>query len=176
MDIGMLISSSSTLAAVALKAVGIYLSVIVLTRIYGLRSFSKISSYDFAMTVAIGSVVATAILSANVSLLQGIVALIAIYVLKSAVGHLRTRDWLGRAVDNPPLLILRNGELLEDNLQAADMSIDDLRAKLREANVLELEQARAVVFESTGDVSVLHADDADAPVDTWLLKGVRTSP
>lgn len=176
MDLGILLSSSSTLAAVAIKAVGIYVAVIALTRAFGLRSFSKISSYDFAMTVAIGSVVATAILSASVSLLQGIVALFAIYLLKSVVGQLRVDDWFGRAVDNPPMLILRDGEIIEDNLKAADMSIDDLRAKLREANVLEMKQARAVVFESTGDVSVLHADDADAPVDAWLLEGVRASP
>jgi uncharacterized membrane protein YcaP (DUF421 family) len=173
MELSVFVSSLSTLGAVCVKASVIYVAVIALTRSFGLRSFSKLSSYDFAMTVAIGSVVATAILSMSVSIAQGVVALGAIYGLQALVGRLRVFDWFGGAVDNPPLMLMRNGDVLEENLRAAEMSVGDLRAKLREANVLKLEQARAVIFESTGDVSVLHADDPEVSVDDWLLEGVR---
>lgn len=49
----------------------------------------------------------------------------------------------------------------------------DLRAKLREANVLELSQVQAVVFETTGDIAVLHSDKASQTVEAWLLEDVR---
>lgn len=45
-------------------------------------------------------------------------------------------------------------------------------AKLREANVLDLSQVRAVVFESTGDIAVLHTTDSDQELKDWLLEGV----
>lgn len=170
---GVYLSSLATLAAVAIKSAGIYLAIILLTRLFGLRSFSKISGYDFAMTVAIGSIVATAILSTSVSLAQGVVALVAVYLLQWVVGSLRVRDQIAGVVDNAPLLLMRDGELLEDNLRRASISVADLRAKLREANVLQLEQAKAVIFESTGDVSVLHDDSPEAEVQDWLLEGVR---
>lgn len=51
---------------------------------------------------------------------------------------------------------MRGSEILDDNLKEAEVTHDDLRAKLREANVTQLSQVKAVVMESTGDVSVLH--------------------
>ena len=51
-----------------------------------------------------------------------------------------------------------------------DIDVDDLRAKLREANVIHMGQVRAVVFETTGDVSVLHGGDG---IDGALIGGVR---
>jgi uncharacterized membrane protein YcaP (DUF421 family) len=52
------------------------------------------------------------------------------------------------------------------------MTRSELRAKLREANVLEWSQIRAVVLETTGDVSVLHGDEGGTPLDPSLLEGV----
>ena len=46
----------------------------------------------------------------------------------------------------------------------------DLVAKLREANVLDFSSVRAVVFEATGDISVLHGE---GPLDERLLAGVQ---
>jgi len=58
-------------------------------------------------------------------------------------------------------------------LRAVRMTEDDLYAKLREANVTRWDQVRAVVMESTGDVSVLHADPEAPPLEAGLLHGVR---
>jgi uncharacterized membrane protein YcaP (DUF421 family) len=72
-------------------------------------------------------------------------------------------------VDNRPLLLMDGPEVLPDNLRRASMTEAVLRAKLREANVTRLAQVRAVVMESTGDVSVLHAPpDAPAIDGAWL--------
>jgi uncharacterized membrane protein YcaP (DUF421 family) len=62
--------------------------------------------------------------------------------------------------------------ILYDNLKKAHVTEGDLRAKLREANVLDLAQIRAVVFESTGDIAVLHTADQDQKLKEWLLEGV----
>jgi uncharacterized membrane protein YcaP (DUF421 family) len=52
----------------------------------------------------------------------------------------------------------------------------DLRAKLREANVARFEQVRAVVMESTGDVTVLHDSPEVPPIDDALLADVGGGP
>lgn len=61
---------------------------------------------------------------------------------------------------------------MEGSLRKARMTVEDLRGKLREANVLERAEVRAVVLETTGDVSVLHGGSG-RDVDGWLLEGVR---
>lgn len=156
------------------SAVGIYLAMVILTRIAGLRSFSKISSFDFAVTVAIGSVLAATILSADPPLARAAVALAALYAIQMAVAFLRTRSSkVCRAVDNAPLLLMDGPRILHDNLARAKLTENDLRGKLREANVLRPEEIRAVVMESTGDVSVLHGDPDGAELHPSLLDGVR---
>ncbi|MCA1789569.1 MAG: DUF421 domain-containing protein [Thioalkalivibrio sp.] len=161
-------------ALVVTSALGIYLTMLVLTRIVGLRSFSKISSFDFPVTVAIGSVLAATIISSDPPLARAAIALAVLFGMQTAVGWLRTRsDMVRRTVDNAPLLLMDGERILHENLRKAKVTEADLRGKLREANVLRLEQIRAVVMESTGDVSVLHGE-ADGPaLDPRLLEGIR---
>lgn len=162
----------NTVSTILLSALGIYAAVIVLTRISGKRSFSKMSSFDFAMTVAVGSIIATTILSASVNLVEGFVALSGIYLLQMIIAFGRRYRFFHRLVDNSPLLLMEGEEVLTENLRKARVSVADLRSKLREANVSRLSDIKVVVFETTGDISVLHASDTTA-VDPWLLEDVQ---
>lgn len=158
--------------AIIITATGIYLAIILMTRICGKRSFSKMSSFDFAMTVAIGSIIATTVLSKSVSLSHGIVGVVSVYLLQISVSFARRLLWVQKIVDNPPLLLMDGEQILHENLRKARVTEGDLRSKLREANVLKLSQVKAVVFEATGDVSVLHTDQS-LHLDEWLLKDVN---
>ena len=145
------------------------LFIIVAVRIVGLRSFSKMSSFDFAATVATGSILA-GVAATSSSLANGCIAVVALFATQRLIAILRQHTGWGEAVDNEPLLLLANGEMIAENLQRARVTTDDLRAKLREANVLHWEDAEAVVLESTGDISVLHG--GSGPIDTDLLADV----
>jgi uncharacterized membrane protein YcaP (DUF421 family) len=166
-------TTGTAVVMVLASTVGIYLSTVLLTRLAGLRSFSKMSSFDFAVTVAIGSVIATTILSKSPPLLQSIAALACLYGVQMAVAAMRTRwSFIRTGVDNAPLLLMAGQEIIEENMHKAKVTEADLIAKLREANVIDLKQIRAVVMESTGDVSVLHCPPGGPDLDEWLLKGV----
>ena len=151
---------------------GIYAAVVLYTRLAGLRSFSKMSSFDFAITVAIGSVIASTLILDDVTLLQGAVALALIYALQVLVSISR-RQWkiCHSIFDNQPVLLMARGEILHENLRNTRVTEEDLRAKLREANVHSLERVLAVVFETTGDVSVLHGEPG-TEIDPGVLRDV----
>ncbi|MBW2960979.1 DUF421 domain-containing protein [Mesonia aestuariivivens] len=166
-------TSPESLINIVLCAIGIYLAVILCTRIAGKRSFSKMSSFDFAITVAIGSMVASTILSSSVSLVDGAVGLIAVYVLQMGAASLRGFQLFQKTIDNTPLLLMDGQEILEENLKKAKVTKADLHSKLREANVIKFSQIKAVVFEATGDISVLHTTDEDIVLESELLKGVQ---
>lgn len=162
------------IAAVGLTALGIYLSVILLTRLNGLRSFSKMSSFDFAITVAIGSTIASTVVLKSVSLMKGAVALAALYTVQFTAASLRQYvPGFSAVQDNRALLLMAGEEVFDENLRRAQMTRGDLRNKLREANVLQMSRVRAVVMETTGDVSVIHADPDGPDLDPALLKDVR---
>lgn len=160
---------------VLLSTAGIYLTVILFTRISGLRTFSKMSSFDFAMTVAVGSLIATTITMKSPPLLQSVLALAALYVLQKMVSYLRKKGYtFGKLVDNQPLLLMDGSAILEDNLEMADVTHEDLLEKLREANITRFDQVRAVVFETTGDVSVLSdKGESSGDLDFGLIENVK---
>lgn len=166
-------TTTTTALAIVLTAIGIYIALIIYTRIAGKRSFSKMSSFDFAMTVAIGSLMASTILSSSVSLLDGMVGLGIVYLLQIAAALGRRSKSFKKMIDNTPLLLMDGTNILHENLKKARVTEGDLRSKLREANVLQLSQVRAVIFETTGDISVLHVSgDEDTSLEDWLLKDV----
>lgn len=157
-------------ALVVFSAVAIYLAVLSYTRIAGLRSFAKMSSFDFAMTVAIGSIMATVATGPSATLANGLVALAVLYVLQVLIGFARRRRKLAHAIDNRPLLLLHDGRPIPEALAHVRMTSDDLQAKLRASGVASLSGAAAVVLETTGDVSVI---EAPADLDPDLFSDVR---
>jgi uncharacterized membrane protein YcaP (DUF421 family) len=174
LDWSWILASGSTALMVVLSALGIYVALLACTRLVGLRSFSKMSSFDFAITVGMGTVLASTLLNEQPTLVQGVVGLVALYGVQYVVSRLRVRTALmSTLVDNEALLLMAGPHVLEENLRRARVTKDDLRAKLREANVIALEQVRAVVFESTGDISVLHAPPDGPDLEPGLLADVR---
>ena len=131
------------------------------------------SSFDFAMTVAVGSLIATTALSSSVSLIDGMVGLFLIYLFQLAAAFSRRWKPFRKAIDNRPLLLMLGSTILDDNLRKSRLSRGDLRSKLREANVLDLSEVRAVVFETTGDIVVLHSANNERVLADWLLEDVN---
>jgi uncharacterized membrane protein YcaP (DUF421 family) len=162
-------ASWSTVAAIVLSAVAVYVAVIVLTRLSGVRALAKMSSFDFAATVAVGSTVASTALATS-PLANGVIALAMLYGLQYLVATLRRREVFRGALDNAPLLLMAGPEVIEGNLRHARVSREELWSQLRLAGVQRREQVYAVIMETTGDMSVL-AGGRD--VDPELLKGVR---
>lgn len=166
-------ASWSVLGWTIVNGIAIYLAVIVLVRVQGLRSFAKMSSFDFAVTVAVGSIMATTAASSEISLAAGAVAVATLFVAQIVIASGRRLRAVRSVVDNEPMLLMVGTEILHDNLRRGQVTEADLKGKLREANVLTLAQVRAVVLETTGDISVLHGDPDGPEVEACLLDGVR---
>ncbi|MBL4858496.1 MAG: DUF421 domain-containing protein, partial [Erythrobacter sp.] len=86
-------------------------------------------------------------------------------------GRLRnSSDRIEDMLQNNPVILMRDGKIIREALKTTRVPENDLVAKLREANVLDLSEVRAVVLETTGDISVLHGNK----LEETLLKGVKT--
>ncbi|MCK5934264.1 MAG: DUF421 domain-containing protein [Fulvimarina manganoxydans] len=146
--------------------------IVILVRVVGLRSFSKMTAFDFVITLATGSLLATGAgsVSSWPSLLQALVAIAVLMGLQVALAFIRKATGPSNSVlENAPLLLMRDGVFIDDAMQKSRVSRDDVLAKLRGANVLHFEEVRAVVLETTGDISVIHGRE----VASGLLDGVR---
>jgi len=158
---------------VLISAVVTYALILGYTRLTGLRSFSKMSAADFAMTVAVGSLFGSTISSPSPTLVLGAVALATLFAGQWLLAVLRQRyGRFSKVIDNEPLLLMARGKMLEQNLRRANVTKNDIYGKLREANAFRCDQILAVIFETTGDISVLHSDDPDARIEPEFLRDV----
>ncbi|MDT7827776.1 DUF421 domain-containing protein [Pricia sp. S334] len=169
-----ILAPMSTLLIVIFSVLLIFSIIILITRISGLRTFAKMSSFDFASTIAIGSILASVVMNTGQSIIKGTIALATIIAFQTLFSYAKRKSSkLTEMLTNTPMLIMDGDQILYDNLAKTNVSEEDLIAKLREANVRHFGEVLAVVLESTGDVTVIHANDGTELDRDRLLKGVQ---
>jgi uncharacterized membrane protein YcaP (DUF421 family) len=149
-----------------------YVSLVVFLRISGRRTLSKMNAFDFVVTVALGSILATVLLSKDVALAEGILAFALLIGLQFAVtwSSVRAR-WVRQLVTGEPILLLYRGRLLPTALRKARVTEDELRMALRLEGLTSVDEVDAVVLETDGSFSVV---PRSAETDRPNLQGVMT--
>ncbi|MEM5584989.1 YetF domain-containing protein [Roseibium sp. AS2] len=160
-----------TIARAAILSTIAVVWVMLVVRVIGLRAFSKMTSFDFVVTVATGSLLAGASQASTWSaFVQSCLAIATLLGVQFVMARCRRASGRFQGLtQNTPVLLMENGAFLPAALQKTRVTRDDVYAKLRESNVLALSDVRAVVLETTGDISVLHGD----ALQEDLLNGVR---
>jgi uncharacterized membrane protein YcaP (DUF421 family) len=133
-----------------------YASLVLLLRVSGKRTLSKMNAFDLVVTVALGSTLATVLLTQDVALLEGVLAFGLLIGLQLAITWLSVRsERVQGLVKARPRLLVHRGRLLSDALRAERVTREEIGAALRAQGVGELEAADAVVLETDGTFSVL---------------------
>tara|TARA_R110000751_G_scaffold112108_2_gene210876 strand:+ start:3092 stop:3619 length:528 start_codon:yes stop_codon:yes gene_type:complete len=166
--------SIKTVIQICVAALFVYVYMMFITRVTGKRTFAKMTSFDFAVTIAMGSILADAVNKPVDNLMPALVSLALLAGLQALFAKLlSSSDAAQQFIINTPILLMENGTILKDNLKKALVSEADLMGKLREANVLQLSQVKAVVFETTGDISVLHSNNP-ITIDSIIMGDVKS--
>ena len=159
---------------ISLSAIGFYLGLMLFTRLMGLRSFSKLSSHDFAMTVGIGSILASTVLSDTPSLMQGLFAVAVLFVIQGVISFIRRKfKPLKSLIDNRAIILMAHGEYFSRNLKEANLSTSDVQQVLRKNGIKSKTEVFAVIMETTGDMSVIKNNEVTP--DWSLFDDIRDS-
>ncbi len=135
-----------------------YLALVIILRISGKRTLAAMNIFDFIVTVALGSTLASVITSATVSLLEGILALFILVGLQYVVTWSSVRfNLVERMVKSEPRLLYYEGELLRDAMKAERITEAEIKQALRAQG--SLAGVHAIVLETNGNLSVLPATD-----------------
>lgn len=141
--------------------VAIYVTLIVSLRISGSRTLAKMNAFDFIVTIALGAVFGSSIISSDVAFAQTVTALVLLLGMQFVVGWSQTKwRWFERLVTNPPRLLYFRGEFLEEQMQKSRLSEADLRSAVRQHQLGSFDDVEAIVLETGGDVSVVTGDGA----------------
>nr|WP_284048163.1 YetF domain-containing protein [Marinobacter sp. ATCH36] len=149
-----------------------YIALVVFLRVSGKRTLSKMNAFDLVVTVALGSTLATVLLSKDVALAEGLLAFALLISLQFAVtwSSVRAR-WVRKLATGEPLMLLYSGKFLPAALMQARVNEDEVRAAVRSAGIDSLENVHAVILETDGSFSVVKPGGSGS-----TLVGVNGSP
>ena len=146
----------ATILRIAITAVIVYVVVVVLLRIAGKRTLADMNAFDFVVNVALGSILATTIVSGSTPLLEGVTALVVLVALQSLIAYLAVRfKTVSAAIKSEPTLVVHRGVMLPAALREARLTEADVLQAVRSAGEASLGSVHAVVLESNGELSVI---------------------
>ena len=156
-----------------LVGVPAYLTLIVFLRISGKRTLSKMNAFDLIVTIALGSTLATVMLSKEVALVEGGMVFAVLIGLQFLATWLSVRsDSFRHLITGDPQLLLYRGKPLGWALRRARVTRDELLATIRAAGIGHLTEVEAVVLETDGSFTVVKRNDGSgssslADVQGW---------
>lgn len=166
----MFFNSWYALVRVFIVGVCAYAALVLLLRVSGKRTLTKFNAFDFVVTVALGSTLATILLSKDVALAEGAMAFAVLIALQYVVAWLSVRfSTFGGLVKSEPSLLLYRGRFLYDTMRSERVTEGEIRAAIREQGVLDVENVEAVVLETAGSISIITSSEASPS----SLSGVR---
>ena len=171
-----LFSGWESIGRVALMASLGYVGLLLLLRASGKRTIAKMNVFDFVVTVALGSVLANAILSPEVSVADVMTAFAVLIFLQFVFSILTRRSKrLEQMINGRPTILLQRGHLLDDQLKRQRVTQEEVRAAVRSAGVGKLEDLDAVVLETDRVFTVLREVPQEEQERTTLcdVDGVR---
>lgn len=129
---------------------------ILLLLVSGKRTLTKLNAFDLVITVALGSTLATVLLSKDVSLAEGVTAFALLIGLQFVVTWSSVR-WpaFSQLVKAEPTLLFYHGRMLNKPLREQRVTESEVRAAVRASGHAQLSEVEAVILETDGSFSVL---------------------
>ena len=155
--------SWADIARILLVGTAAYVTLIVVLRLSGKRTLSQLNAFDFVVTVAIGSTLATILLSSDVSWSEGLAALALLVGLQLVVALGSSRWPRARSVVSArPVVLVRHGELQRAAIARNRLTETEIEQAVRSSGNGDLGAIAAVVLETNGTLSVIpHAQYGD---------------
>ncbi len=152
----MLFDNFLGLARIIVAAVLAYGWLVLVVRVAGKRSLAKLNAFDLVVTVALGSTLATIILSKDVPLLEGMLAFVVLAALQWIVSRLSiSSTWFKKLVRSDPRLLFEQGRYCDAAMVAERVTRSEVDAAIRSAGLGRLDEVGAVVLETDGSMSVI---------------------
>ena len=133
-----------------------YAALVLCLRVSGKRTLSKWNAFDFVVTIALGSTLATVIVSKDIVLIEGLIAFALFAGLQFVITRLSVRfDSFEKIIKAEPTLLFDRGEFLIEAMRRQRVTESEIRAAIRSKGLAAIEAVEAVVLETDGTFSVV---------------------
>lgn len=141
---------------IALKSIAVYVFIVAAIRVFGKKEFAQLSVVDVVFILLISNSVQTAMVGNDTSLSGGLVAALALFAMNFLFKRISLgSESISKVIEGEPVLLIYNGEVRPNALKEASISLEQLKAVVREHGVEEISDVNLAIFEVDGNISVL---------------------
>ncbi|MBT2686847.1 DUF421 domain-containing protein [Bacillus sp. ISL-47] len=145
-----------TVTEVILRVAISFLVLFLLARMMGRKEISQMTFFNWTSAIGIGSITANLAVNQNLSIRNGVIALMVWTFFTLLMDMVDIKSKRGRKVTTgDPLIVIRNGQIMEGALKKSRLDIDALKAMLRQRDVFSLLDVDYAILETNGQLSVL---------------------
>ena len=161
-----------------IRTVILYLVLIAVIRLMGKRQIGQMEASEFVVTMLVANLAAIPMQDAAIPLYSGAVPILVVLGMELVLSSLALRSVrLRKLLCGKPVILIENGNILQKNLRATRVTLDELTGHLREKDVLDLRSVQYAILETNGNLSVFpypkekpaSARDADVPARPQYL-------
>ncbi|MFB4163241.1 YetF domain-containing protein [Alteribacillus sp. JSM 102045] len=149
-----------SLAELIVRITCSFLVLLLLTRIMGRKELRQLTFFNFVSGISIGSIGANLVINQNLSIRNGIIALVGWTIFTIVMGLLDINSKKVREViEGQPIILIRNGKIMEKALQRVRLDLNALKALLRQKNAFAISEVEYAIFETDGNLSVMKKEN-----------------
>lgn len=153
-----------------------YVAIVFIIRVSGKRSLSKLNSFDFIITISLGSILSGIIIDDSLTLAEGLFAFILLLVLQYIVTFISVRsDAFTNIIKFQPALLYYDGQFNYKTMKKERITKKEVLEAARHENYSSFDQVYAVILESEGTLSVVERGNNDTTDNISSLHNVETT-
>ncbi|WP_067729622.1 DUF421 domain-containing protein [Oceanobacillus damuensis] len=140
----------------SLRIVLAFVTLLVLTRLMGRKELSQMTFFNFVSGIAIGTIGGSLVIDSSLSIRNGLIALAGWSLITIALGFIDIKSKKARElIEGQPRILIKKGQIMEDELRKVRLDVDALNALLRQKNIFSVADVDYAIFETDGRLSVL---------------------
>ena len=144
---------------IVLRCIAVYLFVIIAIRLFGKKELAQLSVIDLVFILLISNSVQNAMVGPDTSLEGGVIAALSLFVINFLLKQLLYRNKkVSELLQGKAMVLIYKGELNDENLKHAEITLEELQAAVREHGIENIEHVDLAVLEVDGNISVISDD------------------
>ena len=138
-----------------LRTIALYLVLIAVIRLMGKRQIGQMEASEFVVTMLVANLAAIPMQDGGIPLFSGFIPIVTVLGMELVLSHLSLRSIrLRKLLCGKPVILIENGNILQDNLRKTRVTLDELTGHLREKDVLDPRSVQYAILETNGNLSV----------------------
>ena len=138
-----------------MRAVVLYAALILAIRLMGKRQIGQMEPSEFVVTMLVANLAAIPMQDEGLPLYGGLVPMLTVLGMELVLSGAMLRSIrLRKFLCGKPVILIENGRILQKNLRATRVTLDELTGHLREKDVLDIRSVQYAILETNGNLSV----------------------